>query len=104
MPKTYDLGVPMKNLDGEEIREKRILADGSEEIRPAVANRIIANVLANDMSEVSGEEKARRFKLAQVFYSKDEVEISPEDVVLIKQLVAKNLIPLVVSQIYDILG
>ena len=51
-----------------------------------------------------GDKKAERGALAFRIYDQGEMELTPEEVVLIKQCVGEFLGPLVVTQVYSILG
>lgn len=50
-----------------------------------------------------GEEKARRYQLALKITNEDEIELTPEEAVLIRSLVAKVYGPLVVGQVWELL-
>jgi len=62
-------------------------------------------LLFNEQNEkVEGKEKVRRFKLAQKIYGvKEPVSVEAEDVVLIKECVAKLYSTLIVGQAWELL-
>jgi hypothetical protein len=54
-----------------------------------------------DEKNLSGDEKAKRFVLATKIYGADFVDLSPEDVVVLKKLVGKAFSALIVGQAYQ---
>ena len=62
-------------------------------------------LMASDPNDnPSGEEKAKRFTLGMKIHSASEpVDVSAEDVALIKKLIGKVYTPLVVGRAYELL-
>ena len=56
-----------------------------------------------DEPNVSGVEKSKRYKLAMAIVDQDEVDLSIDDVALLKKLTSKNPSPLIVGQSVDML-
>ena len=92
-----DLDTPVLDLDGEQVIDRVKGVD-----RPATVKNFIVNALALVNSEqVTGEEKMKRYKLAMRLNEGGEQEFTPEDLVLIKSVVATMYSPLIVGQVYD---
>lgn len=93
-----DFSVKMVSLDGKE----ELIENG----KPLLAKQIVCNALLGSYEDekLSGEDKVRRYLLAQKIYNSDStVEVSSEDISLLKQLVAKLYTPLIVGQVYQLL-
>lgn len=97
-----NLNIVLKTLDGEPLKE-----DNNGTVRDVLLSRLAVNALLvnyPDEQSLSGEEKVKRFKLAQQINDADgDVEITAEQVALLKSLIAKGYTPLVVGQAYEIL-
>ena len=97
-----NLNVVLKTLDGQPLKEEH---NGTA--RDVLLSRLAVNaLLANyeDEKNLSGDDKVKRFKLAQQINDADgEVEVTAEQVSLLKSLIAKGYTPLVVGQAYEIL-
>ena len=89
----------LKTLDGKPIKE----ADDLDVTLSTVAvNALLAAY--EDERNLAGDDKVKRFKLAQLINDADgEVEVTAEQVSLLKTLIAKGYTPLVVGQAYEIL-
>lgn len=74
---------------------------------PMTAKRVACDALLmqhQDEQNMAGTEKVRRFKLAQKIFEADgDIDITSEDVTLIKNAVTKSFTPLVVGQLYALL-
>ncbi len=89
---------PIKNLDG------RPLKEGDREVTLA---SIAVNALLTpyeDERNLSGDDKVKRFKLAQAIHdAQGEIEVTVEQVALLKSLIAKAYTPLIVGQAWAVL-
>ena len=85
-------------LNGKEIKneEGEIVT-----LRSIIANSLLAQY--QDETNLSGEEKVKRWKLAQTVYADDIVNLSTEDIVLIKKLVGKSMVTLIAAQAWEML-
>jgi len=67
---------------------------------------VITSSLLGDFKEaegwIQGDDKHRRFKLAQKFFMGEEVEVSNQELQLIRRLVGLNYPPSVVGFVFDI--
>ena len=97
----------LKTLDGKPIKEQYVDADGKTADRDVTLSTVAVNALLagyEDERNLAGDDKVKRFKLAQLINDADgEVEVTAEQVSLLKTLIAKGYTPLVVGQAYEIL-
>ena len=87
----------MKDLDG-----KAIIGDGKDLTLKQVACNAL-NLMFQDEQNLSGEEKAMRGLLAMRIYANPDLDLTIDDVALIKKLIGKGYVPLIVAQVWDIL-
>lgn len=92
------INVPLTTLDGQTMKDN---VDG-QAVDATVKTAIVNAVLAPVQKE-SGIEKVKKFNLAQRIYKDDEVELTAEEVSLIKACVGENFAPIVVGQIWNLL-
>jgi len=81
--------------------------EGTEELREkgevVTLGKVLINGLLNPMDE-PGKKKAEKFELAiRIKMGGNEVEVTAEEVVLLKEVVGYGFTPLVVGQVYRIL-
>lgn len=94
---TKDLDIPVFDLDGE-----RVIDRVKGEDRPATIKHFVVNALALVNGEqVSGDEKMQRYKLAMRLREGGEQAFTPEELSLIKSVVAVMYSPLIVGQVYE---
>jgi len=86
-----NLNQAFKNLDGTTVKQ------GDDEITLCV---VACNSLLSDLPDekLTGDKKAHRGKLAMTIHGEDCIDISIEDVALIKELIGKMYGPLIVAQ------
>ncbi|MBI3677405.1 MAG: hypothetical protein HY243_12400 [Proteobacteria bacterium] len=85
----------VRNLNGEDVTEEGVPLT----IRAVIVNSLLGQFQAEI---ISGVEKLRRFKLAEkISGNASEVDLTAEDVVLIKDQVAKHYSPLAVGRVYE---
>ena len=58
---------------------------------------------AEGKTQLSGEEKVKRFKLAVIAVGEEVADVSVEDIATMKKLIGKAYPPLVVGRAYEIL-
>ncbi|MDI1227387.1 MAG: hypothetical protein PSY14_06870 [bacterium] len=94
--KTYDMDYQLKRMNGEPLQQ-----DG----KPLTAGTIIVDVLsANYVDEkIDGSQKVDRYKLAVRINEGGPQPLSPKEIVLIQQLLAKTMGPLIVGPLYELL-
>ena len=97
-----NLNVILKTLDGKPLREAHESGERDVLLSHLAVNALLVNY--PDEQSLSGEDKVKRFKLAQQINDADgDVEVTAEQVSLLKSLIAKGYTPLVVGQAYEIL-
>lgn len=84
------------DLDGNAIPH----ASGKEK-KDLTLKDVLVSALMNPQEEGTGDKKLKRFKLAQKIHDNEEYEITSEEAVELKQLVAKQYNPLVVGRVYE---
>ncbi len=92
--KNFDATI--KNFDGTEVLDAG---------KPIQLKSFIVNALTAEFTDerVTGDEKLRRFKLAEAVYKGGDIELKIEDMSLIKDLVGKAYSALIVGQVYQVL-
>lgn len=92
-----DFSKEILSLDGTAIK------DGAKDL--TLCNVATTALLAPERGEeLSGNEKMKRFLLAERIYQADgEVKVSAEEVVLLKTLIAKHFSALIVGRSYRLL-
>lgn len=91
-----DFNIAMTDLDG-----KPIEGEGKSLTAKGVALNALLVSPSGDSS--TGEQKAKRYDLALRINATPELEVSPEEIVQLKELIGKIYAPLVVGQIYKFL-
>lgn len=92
-----DFSSSLRDLLGAEVQENG---------KPLTYRVLTVNALMQpypDEAGLSGEEKLRRFRLADKIMKSQPVHLSAEEVVLLKTVVAKFGAPLAVGRIYDLI-
>lgn len=88
----------LTNIDGAAIKDA---LQKDITLRSIGANALL---VAYPDERLSGDEQVKRFKLAIKISVNGEVDVTPEEIVLIKQVISKGYAPLVVGRCYEILG
>lgn len=101
----YNVGEVVKGFDGKPFTEQESAKDKVPvEVWLTIAKLIVNALLAFiDGKHLSGEDKFKRYKLAEKIYGKDEVEISLEEANLIKQASGEALTPMFSGKVWDFL-
>jgi len=97
--------MPIKNFDNEikNIDGSTLLQDANPVVMKSL---LVAALMGSNPSEkdVSGDEKFKRYELAQKVNAGGNIDLTPEEIVLLKKLVGVSYTPLVVGQVYKILN
>lgn len=95
-----DFSSVLKGLDGKELK-----GDLKGEKSLTLGSVCVESLMASfpDEERLSGNDKVKRFKLAQKIYNRTPVDITVEDASLIKELIGKAYGPLIVGQVWDLL-
>lgn len=92
-----DLSTVICDLDGKPIKA----ADAKDFTVGMCACNALLTPDAKD--ETSGEDKVKRFRLAERVYEGGEQDLSVEDIALLKQLIGKIYPPLTVGRAFEVL-
>lgn len=92
------VNVPLVTLDGQPMQDN---VDGKAV--DATVEQVIVNAVLAPVQKESGIEKVKKFNLAQRVYKSDEVELTAEEVSLIKACIGENFAPIVVGQVWNLL-
>ena len=94
-----DFGQELRTINGDPVPE------GDANSKPATLRFVSVNALLNPASEqIAGEEKVKRFDLAmQIHKSNGSIELTVENVSLVKKLVGEQYTPLIVGQAWRML-
>jgi hypothetical protein len=73
--------------------------------KPLLLDKVCVNAVLSEIPDekTTGESKLLRFKLAKKIYGASEVEVTAEEIVLIKDRVGKQYLPLIVGQVFEYL-
>lgn len=96
--------MPKKNFDFDLLDiDGAPLKEGEKVIqaRTIVVNALMSN---NPQEAIGGEEKARRYGLGILANKGGELDLTPEDIALLKDLIGKFYAPIIVGQIYQYLN
>jgi len=104
MAQTVDFSVILKDIDGTPLIE--LCGKGPEDTKKIELTlaKICARALFYPKNGPEpGDKKAERGRLAFRIYDVKEMELTAEEIVLIRQCVGEFLSPLIVTQVYDLL-
>jgi hypothetical protein len=93
---------PIKNLAGQVMKDN----DGQGNSMDASVRTVVVNALLAPLQQGKNEQgvdKVKKYELAKKIFSDDEVELTVEEVALIKSRVGETFPPLVVGQVYEML-
>jgi len=93
------VNVPLKTLDGQVMKDN----DGQGNAIDATVKMVIVNAILAPVQKESGVDKVKKFDLAQRIYKSDEVDLTAEEISLIKERVGESFPPIVVGQIWNLL-
>lgn len=91
----------IKTIEGETLQRAKAVGDKVEQVPATLKWAVVEALLAPAQSEdLTGEEKAQRYELAlKIQGSAGELDVSVDDVSLIKKLCDAQFTPLVVGQV-----
>jgi hypothetical protein len=76
----------------------------NENKEPFTLGQAVVNALLQPVQNQSAADKIRRGRLAERAYDEQEIEISPEDVTVIRQCIGELYAPLIVMKAFRLLG
>lgn len=94
-----DFSRTLTNLDG-----SQIVVQADKAPRPLTLGDVAANSLLADDRDATGAQKVARFSLAlKVYEAKEPLDLTPEDVSLIRERVGQTCVPLICGRSYQML-
>lgn len=95
--------VVLKNLDGEELKDASVKGESTNVTLKICLINALLSPLGQGKTE-AGTEKLKKFNLAKKINDNKEVDLSADDIVLLKNRVGEVYPPLIVGQVYELLG
>ena len=89
----------LKTLDGKTMMD----ADSSGNAVEATVKTLLVNAVLAPTKDEKGVDKVRKYELAKMIFKGGEVDLTPEDIVLIKKQVGDIFAPIVVGQVFEML-
>jgi hypothetical protein len=87
------------NLAGESMKDMD--ADGNAS--DATLKSTIVNALLSPVQKETGTDKVQKYELAKKVYEADEIELTAEEITLIKARVGDAFVPIVVGRVFEML-
>jgi len=94
-----NVDLTLKNIDGSVLIDRNEKGEAVE----AILKTALINAVLTPVEREKGVEKVRKFQLAQRLYAGGEVDLTLDDVKLLKERVGDVYSPLIVGQIYELL-
>ncbi len=97
-----NLNQTLKNFGGEVLKDN----DGKGNVIDATLKNAIVNSLLAPLTQGKSEigvDKVKKYELSRRIYEMDEIELTPEEIVLIKERVGEVFGAIVVGQVYNLL-
>jgi len=91
--------VVLKNLDGQVMKDN----DGKGNAVDATLKMAIVNAVLAPVQNEKGTDKIKKYELAMKVHKNKEVDLTAEDISLIKERVGELFPPLIVGQVYNLL-
>lgn len=95
-----DVTEVLKNLNGDDLIEP----DVKGEAKPVTLRTIFLNALMIPVEGDNGVKKVEKYVLAMDIQKNDEVDVTPEQIVLLKGVIEKPYGPVVVGPVFAILN
>jgi hypothetical protein len=93
------VNIPILTMDGEQMKDD----DGQGNTVDATVKLAIVNAVLSPVQNEKGVEKVKKYELAKKVYASDEVDLTAEEISLIKERVGDVFAPIVVGQIFEML-
>lgn len=93
----------LKNFDTQvtDLITGKPISDGVTKEPLTVGTVAVTALLTSNEGDPKGDEKARRYRLASRLCHGGELDVTAEDLTLLKSVVGANYMPLVVGQFYE---
>ena len=89
----------LKTLDGQTMMDN----DGKGNAIEASLKTVLVNAVLAPTEKEAGVDKVRKYELAKMLFKGGEVDLTAEDITLIKKQVGENFAPIVVGQVFEML-
>lgn len=96
-----DVTQTLKTLNGQTMKD---VDENQNAIDATLKLAIVNALLASTKKEESGIEKVKKYELAKKVYSQDSVELSAEDITLIKSRIGEVFQTAIVGQCFEMLN
>jgi len=90
---------PLKTMDGQVMKDN----DGQGNAIDATVKLALVNAVLSPVQNEKGVDKVLKFELAKRIYKADEVDLTAEEISLIKERVGEVFPAVIVGQIYELL-
>lgn len=85
----------LKNINGDDLIEP----NAKGEAEPVTVRKVIINALMTPEQKDTGVQKVEKYSLAMDIQKQDEIELTPEQIVLLKEAIGKPYGPVVVGPV-----
>ena len=89
----------LTTIQGQPLKDK----DTNGQVIDVTVKTVIINAILIPKQNETGIEKVQKYELAKKIYSSPEVDLTVEEIVLIKEKVGEAFAPIVVGQIWNLL-
>lgn len=89
----------LKTIDGEVMKDK----DSKGKVVDATLKMAMINAVLAPVEKDSGIDKVKKYELAKMIFKGKTVDLTAEDITLIKKCVGDNFPPIVVGQVFELL-
>lgn len=89
----------LKTMDGQIMMDN----DGKGNAIEASLKTLLVNAVLAPTEKELGVDKVRKYELAKMLFKGGEVDLTAEDITLIKKQVGENFAPIVVGQVFEML-
>ena len=89
----------LKMLDGQVMMDN----DGKGNAVEASLKTLLVNAVLAPTEKELGVDKVKKYELAKMIFKGGEVDLTAEDITLIKKQVGENFAPIVVGQVFEML-
>jgi len=88
----------LKSMDGKALQD---VVNG--EARDALIKDVLVNAILSPVQNESGMDKVKKYELAKRIYVGGDINLTAEEIALIKDRVGESYAPIIVGQLYELL-
>ena len=93
------VNIPLRTLNGMVMKDD----DGQGNVVDATVKLAIVNAILSPVQNEKGVDKVKKYELAKRIYISDEVDLTEDEIIIIKERVGEIFAPVIVGQIYELL-